>query len=89
MPSEQELNSVLSSYGVSASGMNFSFANIMAWVIFGIIGWYAASYGWKNKSYKPLIIGVGLMIYPYFISNTILLYVIGVVLSSLLYFWRD
>ena len=36
----------------------------------------------------PLICGLVLMIFPYFISNTILLVTLGVVLMSLPYFFR-
>ena len=89
MPSEQEMNSVLSTYGVNLSSSNFSFANIMAWIIFGIIGMCAFNYGRKERNYKIIGIGLVLMIYPYFVSNTVWLYVVGVVGTSLLYFWKD
>lgn len=90
MPDEQTMNTVLSTYGISPSvTSSFTFANIMAWVIFGLIGMFAFKYGRKEKSYKPLIIGVVLMVYPYFVSNTIVLYAVGIVLTSLLYFWKD
>ena len=70
-------------------GFNFNWPNIIGGLLFGIVGWYAFSYGRKEKAYKPLTIGLVLMVYPYFVSNTILLYILGVGLSSLLYFWRD
>ena len=85
----QELSTLLNAYGVSSTSSNFSFANIMAWIIFGIIGMCAFNYGRKERSFKPLMIGVVLMVYPYFVSNTILLYALGIGISSLLYFWRD
>ena len=89
MPTEQEMNSVLSTYGINASSFNFSWPNLIGSFIFGIIGLYAFNYGRKEKSYQPLVIGLVLMVYPYFVPNTILLYLIGVGISSLLYFWRD
>jgi hypothetical protein len=89
MPSEQEMNSMLSAYGVSPSSLNFSWPNLIGGFIFGIIGWYAFNHGRKEKNYKALVVGVVLMVYPYFIPNTILLYVLGVGITSLLYFWRD
>jgi hypothetical protein len=36
-----------------------------------------------------MAIGVALMVYPYFISQTWMLYVIGLALCGGLYFWRD
>jgi ABC-type uncharacterized transport system permease subunit len=89
MPTEQDMNSVLSTYGINLNTSSFSFANIMAWVIFGIIGMCAFNYGRKEKALKPALIGLVLMIYPYFVSNTIVLYVVGVGVSLLLYFWKD
>jgi hypothetical protein len=89
MPSEQELNSLMSTYGVSSTGFSFNWPNIFGGIIFGIIGWFAFSYGRKNQAYKPLSIGLVLMVYPYFVSNTWLLYAIGIAISSLLYFWKD
>ncbi len=89
MPTDEQMNTVLSTYGINASSFNFSWPNLIGGFIFGVIGWYAFNYGRKERSYKPLMIGLVLMVFPYLVSNTILLYVIGVVISSLLYFWRD
>lgn len=89
MPSEQEMNSVMTTYGLNLGGPSFSFGNIMAGIIFGIIGMAALKYGHQEKNYRPVVIGLFLIIFPYFVSNTILMYVLGVGVSSLLYFWRD
>jgi hypothetical protein len=86
---EQTLNTLMNTYGVSSAGFNFSWPNIIGGIVFGIIGFYAFNYGRKEKAYKPLAIGLVLMVYPYFVSNTIMLYVLGIAISSLLYFWRD
>jgi hypothetical protein len=45
-------------------------------------------YGRKQKAVAPLVCGLLLMIYPYFISNTILLVLIGIVLIAIPYFVR-
>jgi hypothetical protein len=45
-------------------------------------------YGQKQKAVVPLFCGLGLMIYPYFISNTILLVAIGTALMAAPYFIR-
>ncbi|MEI7998403.1 MAG: hypothetical protein WCH62_02725 [Candidatus Omnitrophota bacterium] len=89
MPTSQDLNAALTTYGVSPSSFSFSFASLMAYIIFGIVGMYAFNYGRREKSYQPCVIGTVLLIYPYFVHSTILLYIIGIGVSSLLYFWRD
>jgi hypothetical protein len=72
-----------------AIASTFSMANIIAWVIFGAIGFVAFSYGKKNNKLTTLILGIVMMVYPYFVQNTILLYVVGILICIGLYFWRD
>ena len=55
-------------------------AVLFASVLFGLIGFAAFRYGKKDASWQPMAIGVALMVYPYFISQTWLLYTIGCVL---------
>jgi len=45
-------------------------------------------YGRRQDAPVPLVCGLALMIYPYFVSDVILLVVIGVVLTALPYFVR-
>ncbi|MCX5702089.1 MAG: hypothetical protein NTW64_03810 [Candidatus Omnitrophica bacterium] len=68
---------------------DFSAAKIFACIIFGAIGFAVFLYGKKNKFFRPMIIGVTLMVYPYFISGTFFLYIIGIILTAALYFWRE
>ena len=68
---------------------DFSAAKIFAYIIFGAIGFVVFVYGKKNKFFRPMIIGVALMVYPYFISGTFFLYFTGIALIAALYFWRD
>ena len=92
MPDEQTLNSVLKAYGIAnplSSGGGFNWWNIVAGFIFGIVGWYAIVHGNKEKKYRPMVIGLALMIYPYFVSNTFLSISIGIALCAALYYWRD
>jgi len=92
MPDDQTLNEVLKAYGVAnplTAGGGINWWNIMGGIIFGIIGWYAFMHGWKQKSIRPSIIGIALMIYPYFVPNTILFYIIGIALTAALYYWRE
>jgi hypothetical protein len=57
-------------------------------LLFSSVGLGFFLYGKKQKAAIPLVCGLGLMIYPYFISNTILLVAIGVALMALPYFFR-
>lgn len=57
-------------------------------LLFGSVGLAFFIYGKKQKAIVPLFCGVFLMIFPYFISNTIILVAIGVVLIVLPYFVR-
>lgn len=66
-----------------------SYANLFAGLLFGSVGFAAFVYGKKQATWQPMILGVMLMVYPYFIETTWLLYVIGAALCAGLYFWRD
>lgn len=51
--------------------------------LFSFIGMGYTMYGRKQRSAVPLACGLCLLIYPYFISGSILMVLIGVVVSSL------
>ena len=92
MPDAQTLNEVLKSYGVSnpmSGGLGFNWWNIIGGIIFGIIGWYAFIHGKREKSWRPMVIGIALMVYPYFVPNTLLAFGIGIALTAALFFWRE
>jgi len=57
-------------------------------LLFGSVGLGFFIYGKKQKAVVPLVCGLLLMIFPYFISNTILLVAIGIALIVLPYFVR-
>jgi hypothetical protein len=63
--------------------------SIILWsLLFGSIGLGFFVYGKKQKAVVPLVSGLVLMIYPYFVSNTILLVAIGAALVVLPFFIR-
>ena len=68
---------------------DFNGAKIFAYIIFGVIGTAVFLYGKKNKFLRPMIIGVALMVYPYFFSGTLAIYLVGIALTAALYFWRE
>jgi len=57
-------------------------------LLFGSVGLGFFLYGKKQRAVVPLVCGLVLMIFPYFISNTILLVAIGIVLTAIPYFVR-
>jgi hypothetical protein len=57
-------------------------------LLFGSIGLGFFVYGRRQRTVVPLVCGIALMIFPYFVSNTILLVVLGVALIAIPYFVR-
>lgn len=57
-------------------------------LLFSSIGLGFFVYGKRQAAVVPLVCGVLLMIYPYFISNNILLVAIGIALMAIPYFVR-
>ena len=57
-------------------------------VLFGSIGLGFFIYGRKQRKVVPLLCGIVLMIVPYFIPNTLLLFAVGAVLVAIPYFIR-
>ena len=68
---------------------DFSMVKMAACAIFGAIGFVAFIYGKKNVLWRPMVIGVALMTYPYFFSGTMVICILGIVLTAALYFWRE
>ena len=69
--------------------LNFSTANLIGGLIFGSIGFVAFIYGKRMNLWKPMFLGIGLMVYPYFITSDALMLVIGIFGSTALFFLRD
>jgi hypothetical protein len=57
-------------------------------LLFGSIGVGYLVYGRRQGAVVPLVCGIALMVYPYFVSNTIALVAIGAVLMAVPYFVR-
>ena len=66
-----------------------SLAYIVGAILFGLIGLAAFRRGRKTGSRSTLWLGVALMVYPYAVSRTWLLYVVGIALSAAAFTWRD
>jgi len=57
-------------------------------MLFGAIGLGFFIYGKKQKAIVPLLTGIALFIFPYFISNAYALVLVGIILVALPYFIR-
>jgi hypothetical protein len=90
MPDSQTTNAILSAYGLSGllGPGGFSWWNLLAGTIFGIVGWYAFWQGKKDRSWRPMVIGAALMVYTFFVASTLWVIIIGLALCVALYFWR-
>ena len=62
-------------------------ASLLWGVVFGSVGLAYFVYGKKQGRFVPLLCGIGLMAFPYFISNTVLVVVVGLALSIVPYFF--
>ena len=57
-------------------------------IMFGIVGLVAFRHGRKNERRITMWLGVALMVYPYAISSTWMLYAVGVALCAGLFIER-
>lgn len=64
-------------------------AYLIGAILFGIVGLAAYRYGKKASRPYPKWIGVGLMLYPYAVSQTWVLYSVGVGMCAALYFFSE
>lgn len=65
-------------------------ASSLFWgMIFSAIGVGFFVYGKKQAAFVPLLCGLALMIFPFFVSNTYALVAIGLVLIAIPYFTRQ
>jgi hypothetical protein len=65
-----------------------STATLLWGLLFSSIGIGYALYGKKQRAVVPLLCGLALMFYSYFISNVVLIVIIGAVLTAVPYFIR-
>ena len=58
-------------------------------LFFSVIGMAAFVYGRKSALWKPVVIGMLLMAYPYLVSESWLFFAIGAALCVSLYIFRE
>lgn len=62
---------------------------LFASILFGLIGAVAFGYGKRNANWRSMLIGGSLIVFPYFVAQTWLAYVIGGALCAALFLFRD
>lgn len=63
-------------------------ASLITELLFSAVGVGYFIYGKKQRATVPLVCGIVLMVFPYFVSSNVPLVVMGVVLVALPYFVR-
>lgn len=62
---------------------------LLLWgLLFGSIGIGFLVYGKQHRAVVPLVVGLALSIYPFFVSNVYALVLIGLALATVPYFIR-
>jgi MFS family permease len=61
-------------------------AYLFGMVVFSLVGYVAFRYGRKRDHPVTMWIGVALMLYPYVVSNTWLMYIVGAALCIGIWF---
>jgi Na+/proline symporter len=69
--------------------MNFSMASLVWGVLFGAIGAGYFIYGKRQQEAVPMLCGAGLMVFPYFVSSTVMLVIVGAILMAIPFLFRD
>jgi hypothetical protein len=67
----------------------FTGANLIGGLVFGSIGFIAFTYGKRMQVWKPMLLGLALMAYPYFVANDVALFVIGILGTAALFLFRE
>ena len=67
----------------------FSMAEIVGGFVFGSIGFVAFVYGKRMHVWKPMFLGLALMVYTYFAQGALAVYGIGSALTAALFLFRD
>ncbi|MFH1868148.1 MAG: hypothetical protein ABH843_04170 [Candidatus Omnitrophota bacterium] len=91
---QNTINEVAKNYtgnGALKNGLiaGFSLGGLIGGFLFGGIGFIAFIYGKRNLVFRTLTIGILLMAYPYFVRNTIAVYLVGAALTAALFIFRE
>ncbi len=67
----------------------FSGALLIGNLLFSSVGFVAFIYGKRMNVWRPMLVGLALMAYPYFVYDTLVLFGIGAVLCASLFLFRE
>lgn len=67
----------------------FSTAALIGSLIFGSVGFVAFIFGKKNEEFRPMLLGIALMAYPYFVKQTLPMFAVGIILTAAVFVWRE
>lgn len=62
-----------------------SAAIIFGWILFGSISIISIGYGKMKQEWYPAVVGVAMGVYPYFVPNGPLFWVLGTALTAALF----
>lgn len=63
--------------------------DLLGWLLFGAIGMIACAWGKMKELWQPWVLGIALMVFPYFVTGGIAMWAIGIVLTVLIFFAKD
>lgn len=69
--------------------LSFDVPSLIAGLIFGIVGLYVFRRGRKESSIRLVMLGLALMIYPYFVEGAALNWIAGFLLSGASYYYWE
>ena len=69
--------------------MNLDPANLLSSIIISCIGYGCYRYGRGAGKFYPVLGGIAMFIYPYFVSSVLLMWLIETALLAGLYFLRE
>jgi hypothetical protein len=78
-----------SSLNIGSLLSGFSISNLVAGILFGIIGYWVYRQGRKQVKNRNVFLGIVLMGYPYFVDNPKLTWGIGFLVCGIIYYFWD
>ena len=63
--------------------------NLFVGLLFSSVGFVGFIYGKRMSLWKPMLVGIALMAYPYFIESTALICALGLLGTAALFLLRD
>jgi len=64
-------------------------AALFASLVFGVIGFAAFMYGKRHAVMVPMVLGIALMAFPYFVPDAWMIWLIGALLTAAIWYFRE